>query len=191
MEEHERIMAEFQAQREELRKAQLGGFATTEERNREIAAAYAMGENAPALAKRFAVSRQRIWQILEKQGVQAHYKLRPKADEILEYIAGEQATNLEQVAAAIRMPAHSIRTRLHGHPRWPDIRESMRVWRKEKNRRGLRGLVMQNYHKLKESLGRPASIKEMASVGIFTNTLYRLYGSKYVSKFREDVGEVS
>lgn len=187
MDEQEMILAEMRA----LEEARMGGFATTSERNKAIAEAYVKGENAPTLAKRFAISRQRIWQILEVQGVEAHYKLRPKADEILEYIVASQAINLEQVARGVGMPAHSIRTRLRGHPRWPEVRDMMRTWRKAKTRSALRELVMQNYHKLVASLGRPAKLPEMASVGIHTQTLYRLYGDKYVSKFREDVGEVS
>lgn len=187
MEEYERILAEMAARKE----ARMGGFATTQERNRAIAEAYVKGETAPEIAKRFAVSRQRIWQILERQGIEAHYKLRPKADEILEYIVASQATNLEEVARGVEMPAHSIRTRLRGHPQWPGIRSQMREWRKAKTRTALRKSVMENYHKLKESLGRPAKLPEMATVGIYTQTLFRLYGAKYVTKFREDVGEVS
>lgn len=187
MEEHERILAELKA----TEAARMGGFATTAERNAAMAAEYRAGTNSVELAKKFAISRQRVWQILQRQNVEAHHRSRMSADEILDIIVAEQLGTLRSVGERVGMRPHNVRSRIRHHPRWPAIREQMRPWRRERTRQGLRKWAMETYRNLVQSLGRPASLEEMHGVSIFKQTLFRIYGTNYVRKFREDIGEVS
>lgn len=187
MQEYEQIMEEARA----LRDARLGGFASTAERNDAIAAEYLTGSLSPEIAKRYRISRQRVWQILKTRGIKPAYKTMASGDAIIDFIVENALPTIEAAAAAMNTTANRIRARVSRCPRWIDTRRQMREWRMDGRKVALRNRVLEDYRKLKAELGRPATIQEMGSAKIFTTTLYRIYGSNYVSKFRGEVGEVS
>jgi hypothetical protein len=185
--EHEQILEAIKAKQ----TARMGGFATTKERNAAIAEEYEKGSLSPAIAAKYAISRQRVWQILKARGVEPKFKTVASGEEIIRAIEENQLLSIELVAAYFSTTPNRIRDRVSRHSAWPDVRRKMREWRKESRRVVSRAMVILEYRALAERLGRPASIKEMVEAKIFTATLSRIYGNNYVKKFREDVGEVS
>lgn len=186
-------MDEFEAmlrKQEELASARLGGFATTAERNASIVDEYKAGANSNQIAKKYAISRQRVWQILKQRDVVPHSKLAPDAETIFAVAQSDCIGTIRGLATRMNVTMSVVRSRLRRSERWPEMRKELSTLRLEASRRVLRERTLNTYRAFVATLGRPASIKEMAQCRIYATTLQRLYGAKYVSKFREDVGEV-
>lgn len=163
----------------------LGGYATTAERNEAIAQAYRDGAISPEIAARFGITRQRVWQILKRRGVAAHYRMAPSAEALLELIEASHMTRLQDVSDATGMSVANLRTRLKKHPRWPEVRQQMMRWRATQREIATHRRVVTTYRSLERELGHIPSLKEMSKAGIHTTTLSRIYGTSYVRKFRE------
>ena len=187
-------MDEYEAMlraQEELAAARMGGFTTTVERNAAIVAAYDKGMNSGQLSRQYRVSRQRIWQILKRAGMASHTKRVPDPATLATVIAEQRIGTLGELSAATGHTPSRLRSSLRRHPEWATIRGQMRLHRIAETRDRLRGDVEIAYRNLCADLGRPATIAEMRTHGIFTTTLFRLYGHNYIRKFREAMGEVS
>lgn len=187
MDEYEAML---QAQRE-LAATRMGGFETTADRNSHIAQQYLSGLNSRQIADQLRVSRQRVWQILKRAGVQSHAKRLPGAEALVALVRDGRYGSIPELAKATGHSPSRLRTRLNKHPEWPEVRQQMRQFRQDSSKSILRERMINTYRALAAELGRPASIAEMTARGIFTAALYRVYGTNYITKFREEVGEVS
>lgn len=187
MDEYEAMLRE----QEEIAKARMGGFATTTDRNAAIVASYNGGMNSGQLSRQYRLSRQRIWQILKRAGTASHTKRTPDPATLAALIVEQQVGTLGELSAVTGHTTSRLRSSLRRHPDWTAIRGQMRQHRIAKSRHLLRGAVEIAYRNLCAELGRPATIPEMKAHGIFTTTLFRLYGHNYIRKFREAMGEVS
>jgi len=171
-------------------RPKLGEYASSADRNAAVIAAYQQGAQSTALAKQFGVSKQRIWQILKRHGVKAHYQMVPPPEELVRIIDADRIASVRELSAHMAITPSRLTSALRRHPDWPVYRAKMRVNRTERKRVVLRERVHAIYRDLTATLGRPATIQEMVANRIYTATLHRLYGERYISKFREDMGEV-
>jgi len=180
--EYEQLMRE--------NRPKLRAYASNAERNAAVVEAYKQGAQSTALAKQFGVSKQRIWQILKRHGVTAHYRMVPPPEELVRIIEAHRIASVRELSAHMSITPSRLTSALRRHPEWATYRTKMRAYRTERTRAVLRGRLHAIYRELVAELGRGATIKEMVSSRIYTATLHRLYGERYISKFREDVGEV-
>lgn len=177
-------------EQEAIAKARMGGFATTADRNAAIVASYNGGMNSGQLSRQYRVSRQRIWQILGRAGVVSHTKRTPDHATLSALVTEHRVGSLADLSRLVGCTPSRVRGSLRRHPAWDAVRREMRAHRVAKAQEVLRGSVAETYRGLVATLGRPATIDEMIAHGIFTATLFRLYGNNYIRKFREEMGEV-
>ena len=168
----------------------LCGFPSTLERNAAIVQEYKGGLNSGQIAKKYGISRQRVWQILRRYDVMPHHKLLPSAEELVAIIHSDRVGSIGKLSAMTGVTLSRLTFHLRRHPEWPSHRATMRTYRTQNHREVLREKTRNIYRALVAELGHPANIEEMKSRRIFPATLQRIYGERYVSKFREDMGEV-
>lgn len=186
MDEYEAMLRE----QEEIAKARMGGFATTADRNAAIVAAYNGGVNSGQLSRQYRVSRQRIWQILGRAGIVSHSKRTPDHMALAAMVTEHRVGSFADLSRLTGCTPSRVRKSLRRHPAWDVVRQEMRAHRIAKARAASRASVEEAYRGLVATLERPATIDEMIGHGIFTATLFRLYGNNYIRKFREAMGEV-
>ena len=164
---------------------------TTSERNIAMADEYRSGVLSPALAEKYGVSRQRVWQILRQFGLKRLVR-HPEVDG--ERIVGTVLTHhdilrMSDLCSMLQLNDQVIYKRVKSHPHWPDALASMALRRHQAAMAQARARVRAIYEARASELGRPLTVKEMRATRIWANTLRRIYGTNYINKFRADLGE--
>lgn len=156
-------------------------------RNATIVQEYKDGGTSPEIARRHGISRQRVWQILRRAGVEAHHKLGPSPAEILTAVRSGRLDTVRGAAERIEGASYStVRRALRESGEWDGIRAEMREWRRERKQKEARARVLSAYITLTKELGRPATVQEMKERRIYLATIYRAYGKNYVTRLRQD-----
>jgi hypothetical protein len=166
--------------------------ATANERNIAMAEDYKSGVLSPALSEKYGVSRQRVWQILQRLGVKRTVR-RPDVDGeciVGTVLAKYNILRMSDLAEALQLDDQIIYKRVKSHPHWPDAIAVMAMRRHQLAANRSRTRLKEVYEAKSAELGRPLSVKEMREARIWANSLRRIYGTNYINKFRADLGEV-
>lgn len=153
---------------------------------------YKNGILSPALAVKYGLSRQRVWQILQHFGFKRQVK-RPDVDGeaiVAAVLNNSGLFGMADLCQHFGLNEQVIHKRVRGNPHWQEAVQLMALRRRQRSSNNLRSHLKSVYMEESSLLGRPLTVSEMRKHKIWANALQRIYGPNYVNKFRADLGEV-